>query len=993
MTSRPKDTEQDALIDRHCMPDHIPTSTYRLQLTPQFGFAQAEAILDYLQALGISDVYTSPYLQAHAGSNHGYDIIDHSRINEELGGEAGFIAFTDALRRRQMKHLLDMVPNHMDITSNANGWWQDVLENGPSSQYAPYFDIDWYPLKPGVKSRVLLPILGDMYGRVLERGELRLERQNGAFFVRYYDHCLPLAPDSWIAPLSRALELLPADTAEGDDALAIQELQSITTALKHLPPREATEAEQVEERNREKEVIKRRLEALCAQSALIRNAVERVVAEYNGTPGDPHSFDLLDALLNEQSYRLSFWKVATEEINYRRFFDVNDLAALRMEDPRVFQDTHGLILRYIAEGRITGLRLDHTDGLYAPHRYFNCLQLERCKQLLGAEAAALLERVAQRLQTARVPALPRPLYVLVEKILEPGEHLPTRWPIYGSTGYDFLNAVGGLWVDARAERSLTSTYRRFTDMRDPFEEIVYRSKKQIMRGSLASETAVLAHALKRLAEGDRRSQDFTQNSLASVILETIACFPVYRTYVDEDGSREENDDRYIEQAIETAKQRNPGISPSIFNYLRDVLLLRFPEGASDAQRSEQISFALKFQQVTSPVMAKGVEDTAFYVYNRLVSLNEVGGDPAHFGVSPAEFHAQNQERLEIWPLSMTTTATHDTKRGEDMRARISVLSEVPVDWRTLVNRWSRLNRSKKTELRGQPAPTRNDEYLFYQTLLGAWPLEPILEDDQAYAHFVERIDAYMLKAVREAKQRTGWISANEDYEQALSRFVQGTLKNPRGRFVQSLYATVAKLATFGACNGLAQTLLKLASPGVPDCYQGSELWDFNLVDPDNRRPVDFDRRRELLDAIQRRIDDRLALARELLDKFQDGAVKLYVIHTTLNCRRQHLELFTHGDYQPLSGGEHVVAFARSLAGKTLVVAVPRFPFKLTQGLEPWPLGEVWGSATLELPRAGTYQNLLTGERLTSSGEQDGLSLSQVFQHFPLALLEFTGGPA
>ncbi|MEK8090528.1 malto-oligosyltrehalose synthase [Thermithiobacillus plumbiphilus] len=985
MTEKQPDQTLDQGIDGLCRPERLPTSTYRLQLTPQFGFAQARAALEYIAALGVSEIYTSPYLQAREGSTHGYDVIDHNRINEELGGESAYEAFTDEIRRLGMGHVLDMVPNHMAIATNENTWWQDVLQNGESSIHADYFDIDWHPLKPGVQGRVLLPILGDMYGNVLERGELQLERQGGAFFIRYYEKLLPVAPKSVIPILEKTVETLAINSPEDDQYLDGQELQSIITALRNLPSRDERDPSRIEERNREKEVIRRRLDTLFEQSATIRSAVDRVVAEYNGRPGDPHSFDLLDCLLGEQSYRLSFWKVATEEINYRRFFDVNDLAALRMEDPRVFQATHAHILNLIAAGRITGLRLDHTDGLYAPRAYFQRLQLERCRQLHGGDDPAFMKRMQERLEEEQVPRIPRPLYLLVEKILEPGEHLPTRWAIHGTTGYDFLNAVGGLWVDRKAERSLSATYRRFTGVTESYEDIVYRSKKQIMRGSLASEIAVLAHALKRLAENNRRSQDYTLTSLTAVIIETIACFPVYRTYLEENGRREEHDDEYIEQAIEAAKLRNPGINTSIFNYLRDMLLLRFPDNVEDVQRQEQIRFALKFQQVTSPVMAKGVEDTTFYVYNRLVSLNEVGGDPGIFGTSPAEFHAGNLERLRIWPLSMTSTATHDTKRGEDMRARISVLSEMPADWRGLVTHWNRINRNAKREVQGQPVPSNNDEYLFYQTLLGAWPMEGFDGNSPDYESFVERIDAYMLKAVREAKRRTGWITPNEAYEQALQQFVQKVLKNPRGRFVQSMQTVVRRLASYGACNSLSQLLLKMVTPGVPDCYQGSELWDLNLVDPDNRRPADFERRRQLLQEIQAGLTDRRALARNLLERFEDGAIKLYVISTVLNFRREHPDLFLFGDYQPIRTGEHVLALERIHGSERIIAVVPRFALKLTEGEAAWPLGEVWGNTVLNTPVAGRYENLLTGEQLDSS-DSHGLPMAEIFAHFPLALL-------
>lgn len=986
--------EYNATLSNTCRLPRQIISTYRLQLMPGFGFAEAAAIVDYLRRLGISELYTSPYLQAHPGSTHGYDVINHGTLNEELGGEAGFRRMADTLRKHDMGHIVDMVPNHMDISGGGNAWWQDVLENGEAACYAPYFDIDWHPRRMGLRGKVLLPILGDMYGYVLERGELQLGRQGGGFFVDYYDNHLPLAPESTLPLLNRAVDILVTRDALPPDDPDLMELQSIMTSLKHLPGRDQSQTEAIEERGREKEVVKRRLETLCGQSPAVEKALDEAVAECRGTAGDPRSFDLLDSLLNEQSYRLSFWKVATEEINYRRFFDVNTLAALRMEDERAFRATHTLILDLVAQGLITGLRLDHIDGLYEPLRYLQKLQAERCRQILGDAFDALQAAFAERMRRERVPRLPRPLYVVVEKILEPGEHLPTRWPIYGTTGYDFLNAIGGLWVDPRAERSMTATYKRFTGKTEAFAEVIYRSKKQIMRGSLASETGVLVYTLKRIAESNRRSQDFTANGLSAAIIETIACFPVYRSYLDEDGSREEHDDEHIEQAIEAAKQRNPNMSPRLFDFLRDTLLLRFPEDATSAQRAEQIAFALKFQQVSSPVMAKGVEDTAFYVYNRLISLNEVGGDPACFGVSPEGFHAQNQERLRNWPLGMTTTATHDTKRGEDVRTRLGILSEMPAEWRTLVNQWSRLNRAKKSILHGEPNPDRNMEYFYYQTLFGAWPLENITEDPEAYQNFTQRIEAYLLKAAREAKQKTGWINPNEAYELALTRFVQNTLKNPRSRFVQQLQNTVGRYASYGACNSLAQVLLRVSSPGVPDTYQGCELWDFHLVDPDNRGMVDFNLRRRLLQNIEAGLDDRLALARALLQDYRSGAVKLYTLFTALHYRTTHPRLFLEGDYRPLFGNEHVIAFARRWHDRHLLVAVPRFPLKLTGGILEWPLGDAWGNTAIEGVPGARYRNLFTDESICSTGERKySLPLKDVFRHFPIALLVPQADPA
>jgi (1->4)-alpha-D-glucan 1-alpha-D-glucosylmutase len=952
-----------------------PSSTYRLQLHAGFDFGKASAILDYLRRLGVTDVYTSPYLQAEAGSMHGYNVVSHTAINEELGGEEGYLAFTDAVRDRGLGHILDMVPNHMGIGCADNAWWMDVLENGPASMYADFFDILWDPPKVGLRNKVLLPILGDQYGAVLERGELKLEREGGTFGVRYWERRLPVSPDSVLPILERVAERV--ELPDGD-----MELESIMTALRHLPPPDSTSDEARAERHREKEVFKRRLEALCAEANEVCRMLDAVITEFNGRPGEASSFDDLDRLLRQQSYRLAFWRVATEEINYRRFFDINELAALRMENPAVFEASHELVLRFIEEGRITGLRLDHTDGLYDPLAYFRELQARRSAQTL-----APVRQEAQGFQLAMaggggggaIAPSDRPLYVLAEKILEPGEHLPRRWPIHGTTGYDFIALAGGLFVDPSAERAFTSLYERFTGEELRYQELLYNSKRLIMRSSLSSEVHVLAQLLERLAEGNRRSRDFTLPSLTHAIVETIAAFPVYRTYVREDGTREEHDDRYVQTAIRAAKRRNPSTNASIFDYLEDVLKLNFPENATPEQREEQSRFVLKFQQVTSPVMAKGAEDTAFYNYNRLTCLNEVGCDPAHFGTRVSEFHEGNRERLKAWPLSMLASSTHDTKRGEDTRARIAVLSEAPTAWKEALAVFSRLARAKKIEVDGDLAPSRNDEYLFYQTVLGAWPL------DGNMAGFTDRLQAYMAKATKEAKRHTSWVNPNPGYDEAITRFVSAMMAD--GRFVARMGQLAAAIAPYGATNGLAGTLLKLTAPGVPDTYQGSELWNQSLVDPDNRRPVDYEARGRMLDRIESGLGDRARLATELLSQYEDGAVKLYVTHVTLKRRLEAPNLFLDGAYQPLEGGEHCVAFARAHAGQVVVSAAPRFACKLTGGSGEWPLGAAWGDRRLALPAPGRYRNLFTDEVV--EGHAD-VPLAEVFSRFPVALLERIG---
>ena len=943
---------EGVVLAAHRLRATVPGATYRLQLHGGFDFGAASVILPYLQRLGVTDVYTSPYLVAEPGSTHGYNVASHADVNPELGGVAAYRHLTDRLRLRGMGHLLDMVPNHMGIGDGTNAWWRDVLENGPASLFADHFDIEWRTGTPGLDDKVLLPILGDQYGNVLERGELALTREGGSFWVQYWERRLPVAPETLLPVLERAAALTGLDEADA----AIMELASVMTALRHLPAQTATAEEARVERAREKEVAKRRIEALCVDAPAACEAIDEAIAEFNGRPGDPASFDGLDAMLREQPYRLSYWRVATEEINYRRFFDINELAAIRMERPEVFEEVHRLVLQFMREGRITGLRLDHTDGLYDPLGYFQALQRARAAQL-GADPGD------------------RPLYLLAEKILEPGEQLPRRWPVHGTTGYDFMGLVGGLFVDPRAEREVTATYQRFTGMKLDYDEVLYRSKKLIMRTSLSSEVNVLAQQLERLSEGNRRARDFTLASLKIVIVEAIAAFPVYRTYIREDGSREELDDSHIEAAIRRAKRRNPEINASIFDFLRDTLMLRFPDNAAPEQAEAQARFALKFQQVTSPVMAKGAEDTAFYTYNRLACLNEVGSDPGHFGTTIAAFHLGNAERARHWPGSLLATATHDHKRGEDTRARIAVLSECQPAWRDALASWVRLARGKKAERDGERVPARNDEYLFYQVALGAWPLEG------EPGPLAERLRTYMAKATKEAKTHTSWINPDPAYDDAMARFVDGMLADPR--FRRQMDALSQAVGPHGATNGLAQVLLKLTAPGVPDTYQGCELWDQSLVDPDNRLPVDFAHRAALLAAIQARLDQRGALAAELLGRWHDGAVKLFVTHLALRTRAAHAEVFREGSYLPLEASEHAVAYARERGGQRAVVVAPRLTWTLTGGAPAFALGEAWGERTVALPAPGRWANVFTGEAL--AGEET-LRLADVFRTFPLALL-------
>jgi (1->4)-alpha-D-glucan 1-alpha-D-glucosylmutase len=951
----------------------IPTATYRLQFNKDFRFDEAQELVDYLYDLGISDAYASPIFKARSGSMHGYDIVDHGQVDPALGGEGGFTAFSEALRARRMGLILDIVPNHMGIAEASNVWWLDVLENGPSSSYAAYFDIDWQPANPHLENKVLLPILEDQYGTVLEDCKLRLAFEDGAFFVYYLDTKLPIAPRTYATILSPQLDRLSETLGKDHDQ--VLELQSILTAINHLPLRTEVDQEKLAEGRREKEIIKRRIASLSQASVEVRNAVDLAVQEINGKVDEPQSFDSFDALLEAQPYRLAFWRVAEEEINYRRFFDINELAAIRTETPEVFEATHQLILRFLAEGKATGLRVDHPDGLWDPTGYFHRLE-----------------------QNSYSHSNHLPVYVVAEKILAKGESLPENWGVSGTTGYDFLNQLNGLFVRRASRRRFNKIYGDFIGSETDYRDLVNSCKKMIMLVSMASEINALGRDLDRISERNRHYRDFTLNSLTFALREVIACLNIYRTYTDAlTGTVSDRDQKYVEGAVAEAKKRNPRTAGVLFDFVKDTLLLKNLMRFRLEDRRSVIDFVMQFQQVTGPVMAKGAEDTAFYVYNRLVSLNEVGGDPEEFGGSLENFHRQNRERQKHWPHSMLTLTTHDTKRSEDVRARINVLSEIPADWKAALDRWSAINAPHKTETDGELAPDPNDEYLLYQTLLGTWSVEAFTPEK--LADYRERIAAYMHKAIKEAKVHTSWVNPNESYDRAVDDFVRQVLDpESANHFINDFNQLHSRIAYAGMLNSLAQTFLKITSPGLPDFYQGTELWDLSLVDPDNRRPVDFGKRRMLLEELRRRDQrDRADLLVELLQHWQDGRVKLYLIYRVLNFRRQHEELFQQGSYLSLYASEkfreNVCAFARRLSDQWIIAAAPRLLARLLP-----PPGSPWGAMTWDdeilcLPGGApqSWRNLLTGENLTCEikARSVGLSLRAIFKNFPVALIATT----
>jgi (1->4)-alpha-D-glucan 1-alpha-D-glucosylmutase len=991
----------------------IPVSTYRLQFNPSFTFLDAMKLVAYLNDLGITDIYASPCFKARKGSTHGYDITDPNTLNPELGGDKDFNGLATELKKYGMGFILDIVPNHMCIEDKDNLWWMDVLENGPCSSYANFFDIDWHPVKPELENKLLIPVLGDQYGSVLENQELNLVFEQGAFFVYYYEYKFPALPETYIDILNHVIETGRSTLPPEDPHLT--ELLSIVTALRALPPYTEKEEARIVERRREKEIIKARLNELCNQSMTTRHIIDETIRLFNGTKGDPGSFNLLDKLLGRQVWRLSHWRVATDEINYRKFFDINGLAAIRIEDHMVFQKTHELVFKLVEEGKVAGLRVDHPDGLYNPPEYFKRLQREcytrvRFAKLsrdrngsISDDQAFLRSGILKEFDEAASSDLQyKPFYIIGEKILTKSEHMPEDWSIYSTIGYAFLNPLNGIFVDTENSKAFDVLYSRFIGDKTNYQDLLYEKKKLIMLALMSGEINALGHFLNEISEKNRHTRDFTLNNLRAAIMDVIACFPIYRTYLTPEAVNE-RDLRYIDQAVAKAKGQNPALSATVFDFLQRVLQLNYPEDLNETDRAEWGDFMMKFQQTTGPIMAKGVEDTVFYVYNRLVSLNEVGGNPERFGTTLDAFHGKNIETAKSSPYSQIATSTHDTKRSEDARARLNVLSEMPDEWRNRLVRWSRLNKKKKPVVNGRIIPDRNEEYLLYQTLICVWPFYP--QSDPDYETLEARIKAYMLKAVKEAKVNSSWISPDLGYEEGLAGFVEDILsRSTANHFIKDFIVFQEKISYFGFFNALSQTLLKVTSPGVPDFYQGTEMWDFSLVDPDNRRPVDFNARIKMLKRIRKgaasRNDGLRKFAQGLLQQWQDGAIKLYVIFMSLRYRNQNQGLFKNGLYLPIvtegSAKENVCAFARTINDKAVMVAAPRFFTHLIKDINEMPLGRaIWTDTAIIIPDeipGGIFRNILTDEIVDETVENGKrrLLLGDIFASFPLALLERQG---
>jgi (1->4)-alpha-D-glucan 1-alpha-D-glucosylmutase len=975
----------------------VPVSTYRLQMHAGFPLREAVRITSYLQDLGITHPYTSSLVAAKPGSTHGYDVTDPSRLNPEIGTDEEFDGWVAGLRGRGMGLLLDTVPNHMSVP---NQWIYDLLEHGPASPYAGYFDIAWndHP-RERLHGKVLLPILGQPYGAELEAGRFRVEFADGALALKYGEQRMPIDPRTYEVILSPALEAVRSEL--GPDHEDAVELQSVLTGVRHLPPRSETDPEKAHEAWIESRVLKRRLADLAGRSPVVTGHIAEIAKRLSGVAGDPASFSGLEELLDAQAYRPSFWRVASDEINYRRFFDINELAALNTEREDVFAAVHQKVFEWVGAGKLDGLRIDHPDGLFDPKQYLDRLQLHTrlaaARHLLDSnpdDYAGLTWAAAESPLRERFAADPkRPLYVVVEKILGEGEPLPADWATDGTTGYEFINLVNGLFVDPGREKEMTRAYRDLTGADTPFDELVYRSKFHMLQSTLASELHMLAHQLDRLAQAQRWSRDFTLNGLRHALREAIACFPVYRSYVNDGvGDRDKVD---ILRAMSRAKRRNPLLGRAIFDFIRDTLLLKDPPSgpAAPEYRAAQRRFAGKFQQVTAPAMAKGFEDTSLYVYNRLVSLNEVGGEPTRFGRSPAEVHHALRDRAEKYPAALSPLSTHDTKRSEDVRARINVLSEMPDAWAARVGRWMGLNLGHKIDVgEGQLAPDLNEEYLLYQTLIGAWPIGGLTADNRA--DLVGRIQGYLNKALHEAKVHTSWVNPNPEYDAAAAEFVARVLDPDRaGPFLADFEEFQRTVSHFGMFNSLAQTLVKITAPGVPDTYQGTDLWDFSLVDPDNRRPVDYDRRARLVAEFDERSGDLPGLVRELAGHKEDGRIKLYVLSRALRFRRDHADVFA-GSYVPIDvvgpRAGHVFCFSR-VAGETCaLILVPRLVATLVPSADRPPIGpEVWGDTALllppDLPVEG-WTNTFTGESVHSSADR-ALPVARILASFPVALLE------
>jgi (1->4)-alpha-D-glucan 1-alpha-D-glucosylmutase len=956
-------------------PPSIPLDCYRLQFNRDFTFFKAMEILDYLDRLGITTIYASPILQSRNGSEHGYDVTNPTHISNDLGGEQQFEIFHSELAKRGMGLLLDIVPNHM-AASPENPWWMDVLENGPGSIYGSYFDVDWRPPSRIFENKILLPVLGSFYAEVLRKQELRLAFNSGSFLIHYFDSAFPIAPKSYRDILTHRQQLL--ERKLGGKSPAFQEYVGILVGLDALAPRQTLPVYAAGERRLQVAALKERLKELHDNDKTFREFLNENIEYFNGKANHDASFRAMDHLLSQQSYALAYWNSANAEINYRRFFNVAELIGVRVEDPAVMEATHSTIFRLIERGSVTGLRIDHIDGLRDPLGYLQRVQNHSGDQL-----------------TPEKPS--KPLYIVVEKILSGKEHLPEEWPICGTTGYEFLNAVNRIFVHPQGIHDIEKTYFKLIGWQHSFPDLLYEKKKLIMTSLLAVEMRYLGHQLAILAQQDRFAREIPEPELAQAFFETTACLGVYRTYV-RGMDVPEQAKHYIRDAISEAQSRNLQLDKNCFGFVADVLLGNDSGEVLPEQREARHAFVMRWQQLTGAIVAKGFEDTLLYVYFPLLSLNDVGGDPRPTPSPTIEFDDFIHERFRRWPYGLNSTATHDTKRGEDVRARINVLSEIPDEWSAHLTQWMKLNSKNRKVVRGQTVPDANEEIFVYQTLIGAWPLDP-----KEIPALGKRLEEYLLKANREAKVHTRWTRPNLDHEKALQRFARAIVKKgKRNLFLKDFLAFHKKISYFGMINGLGQALIKITSPGVPEIYQGCELWDFRLVDPDNRRPVDYSVRASYLLAQEKRSrspEDSLGLASELAENWNDGRVKLYLTWKALNLRKQNPNLFLDGAFEMLkvSGrrAANVIAYARHHKRDWIVVVVPKWLAHEKAPMKQQDMEAFWGNTKILLPERAPnrFRNIFTADILQVGhpGPRSSLRVSDLMKVFPVACLSSESG--
>jgi (1->4)-alpha-D-glucan 1-alpha-D-glucosylmutase len=917
------------------VPPAIPIATYRLQFTPQFGFDDAAAVIPYLRELGISHVYASPFLKARAGTTHGYDIIDHSAFNPEFGGEDAFLRMSDALLAVDMGLILDFVPNHMAVHCADNAWWLDVLEWGPRSPYAKFFDIDWQmAMGP---PRLLLPILGRPYGEVLEAGEieLRFDSAEGSFSTWYYEHRLPISPNRYSEILQRVVAAAGASERPAGQHL-------LDVAARYRGPRNPT---------RDKaHSLKRDLSTLAESTDIIESGLH----VYRPKDGQSDAVHALHHLLERQHYRTAFWRLAQSDINYRRFFDINSLAGLRVEEPAVFAAIHPLVFRLIAEGRLQGLRLDHIDGLRDPYQYLRRLQFE-------------IESKLRR----------KPIYIIVEKILGEDEALPPSRGLAGTTGYEWLNVITRVLLNGPGLERLDRTWRKSGGCERSFDAILRDAKRYVLRTILSSEFIVLARLLARIAAGHYSTRDYTAEQLRDALELFVLNFPVYRTYVTATGASSA-DRTIIGAAIAQSRNEWIGTDNSIFDFLKDALTLDLvAPGRARHSITRVRRFAFKVQQFTGPMMAKSLEDTAFYRYHRLLAQNEVGGDPTSAPLSVADFHQIMTARMSAAPHGLTATATHDTKRGEDARIRLIALTELPNEWEEHVTGWRDRNRLWIDQM-PDPKPTAAHEYMLYQALLGAWPLSGVNDD------FIQRFQNFALKAVREGKEQTNWYGPDESYEANLKTLIAVLLDPARSApFVRSFSAFAQRCALLGALNSITQLVLKMTMPGVPDLYQGTEFWDLSFVDPDNRRPVDFDLRHASLGDIGNPPNWAL-----LASEWQAGGLKLALTRELLTLRNRLPDVFLKGDYRPIEvSGPHrdeILVYARGYAQHAIIVACGRLFARATKRGRFWPSGADY-DATIHVSEMQSLDDILNGT--TRQPSNGALPIGQLFHNLPVSILQ------